>query len=91
MTSDAHGYQELCSVLQRVEAELRQASDEATADTVATAQKFAIGSPSEFLGEARIALQSVLASPVRVSDGTREAIERVIKEINEAFRRVGGG
>ena len=92
MNADPHGYRELAIILRRVEERLRQASEEALADAVAEAVKFEHGSPSEFLGEARIALKKVLsASGGTVGANTRALAETTVEEINEGFRRVGGG
>lgn len=90
MPADPHGYLELLTILKRIEAEVRGASDTNAAEALATASKFATGSPSEFLGEARLALRSVLSSGVSLSAETSELIRRAIEDINEGFRRVGG-
>jgi hypothetical protein len=88
---DPHGYRELASILRRVEEELRRTSEEALADAVAEAAKFENGSPSEFLGEARIALKKVLSVSGKVGAETRALAESTIERIDEGFRRVGGG
>jgi hypothetical protein len=90
MTMD-NEYRDLLELLKYVERELRHSFDAPNADALATAQKFAVGSPSEFLGESRIALQGALLSHARLDDATRQRIRRMIEMIDEGFRRIGGG
>jgi len=49
------------------------------------------GSPSEFLGESRAALRTVLGSAPDLPPRLREQLTAVIAEIDEGFRAVGGG
>jgi len=88
---DPHGYRELASILRRVEDELRRASEEALADAVAEAVKFENGSPSEFLGEARIALKEILSASPNIGPITKALARDALEKIDEGFRRVGGG
>ena len=57
--------------------------------TLDYAKGFASGSPTEFLGESRIALKSLYALKA-LSDNQRKQVEFVLRKIDEAFVRVGG-
>ena len=87
---DPHGYHELSRILNTVEAELRSEGRDIEADEIYRASRFAVGSPSEFLGESRIALQRLLDSGVALRNGTEEVARATIDEITAGFRRVGG-
>ncbi len=91
MNADPYGYGELLSVLKRIQAELLETSDKETAEIVARAAKFVVGSPSEFLGESRLALEAVLGRPTKISEMTKALAKRTIEKIDEGFRSVGGG
>ena len=89
-TADPHGYRLLDRSLAFIAAEVRHSGNEAVALEVDRAREYAIGSPSEFLGEARIALRLV-AGLERAPRSIRRFAEELVAEIDEGFRRVAAG
>ena len=81
-------YQFLCSLRDSLSAHgLKEASDK-----IDRASHFFYGSPTEFLGESRIALLAVRNHAKNdLSDDQVNAIDSVVAQINAAFRAIGGG
>jgi hypothetical protein len=61
------------------------------AETLSRASRFYSGSPSEFLHEASVAIRQTLVDCADVlgTDQVRE-VGDVLKQIDEAFKRIGG-
>jgi predicted alpha/beta hydrolase len=91
MRGDSHGYQELQQRLASISGQLRDLDRTDLALAVEHAAKFAGGSPSEFLGEARIALAQVLGSVPKAPKALCQLCQETIDRINAGFRAVGGG
>jgi hypothetical protein len=69
---------------------LRDRGYEAAAQKVQWASGFAIGSPSEFLGETKIALKSVVEEQsVMLSDQEQDEVNTWLTRIESAFKAVG--
>jgi len=82
---------ELYRYLVSLVGELKQTGKAETSNEVMLASQFALGSPSEFLHEAMIALTSVQAKCKDILTETQLAdLESVIEQINAAFQRIGG-
>lgn len=86
-----HSNDDLHQYLLWLSNEFRQKGYADTADEIAAVSQFALGSPSEFLDEADKLLRSVHASSHGVLTETeRDDLVEAIKQIDNAFRRVGG-
>jgi hypothetical protein len=71
--------------------ELARRGQAQVAKDVGFARYFAVGSPSEFLHESEKVLTAVLnGSGDVLTDDEKRDMRRVVSEIEEAFRRVGG-
>ena len=89
---DPHGYAELEEKLTELETELDSVDRAASAELIRHARRFyGAGSPTEFLGEARNALEGVVGSTEQLPSELESQITSLIVEINEGFRRIGGG
>jgi hypothetical protein len=87
-SDDPHGYRRLYRALHDIEQRLLASGDVEGAGAVHSASMFYGGSPTEFLGEARLALQTIAAHE-GLPDGLMSQVNGLIEEINEGFRRVG--
>jgi hypothetical protein len=91
-TTDPHGYGRLRDLLADVEEALAATHNNREASLVHRAVLFyGGGSPSEFLGESRVALEATLASARDLPVELVSRIRAIIAEIDEGFRAVGGG
>jgi len=91
MSHDPHGYGRLKDFLGEIERILAASGNETESQLVHHAGLFfGGGSPSEFLGEARLALLSTLHSAHDVPVELVERIHQMICAIDEGFRDVGG-
>ena len=88
---DPHGYGRLNLKLSEFRLRLTALGEERYANLVRQAELYYGGSPTEFLGEARSALQAVLRGADDLPPEFVSAIREVVEAINEGFRRVGGG
>jgi len=89
---DPQGYARLNETLVRFGHRLQLLGDTASAHKIReAAQLYGGGSPTEFLGESRLALQSVLASAQGLPTDLISAMRAVVDEIDDGFQRVGGG
>ena len=89
---DPHGYVRLKRSLDFIEGECVAAGEIALGDSVARAGRFfGAGSPSEFLGEASLALRGLVENPGRLPRSLVAFVESLAGEIREGFDRVGGG
>jgi hypothetical protein len=89
--SDPQGYRRLNQTLMEIEQRLLAAGDSSAAAAVHGATLFyGGGSPTEFLGEARLALRA-LADLQALPDDLQRRVRETILAIDEGFRRVGGG
>jgi hypothetical protein len=71
--------------------ELKHKGKGDVSNAVALASRFAFGSPSEFLQEARTALASVRAKCNDILTTSQlEDLETVLQQINTSFQRIGG-
>lgn len=87
---DQHGYGRLRDALLGFEADLASTGHHAESRIVERAVHFYVGSPSEFLGESRIALLTTLDSAHNLPPDIAQRMRTVVAEIDEGFRTVGG-
>ncbi len=91
MTQDRHGYRRLHDELRAIEAGLEQLGRSELADYIRNALRFyGTGSPSEYLGESRLALQRVLAADPDLPEEFRAALADQLSLIEQGQQRVGG-
>jgi hypothetical protein len=88
--SDPHRYGRLLDILKTIEHDLREDGRQTDADEVYRASRFASGSPSEFLGESRIALERLLEVGFPLQPTTEALAREGIEGITKGFRAVGG-
>jgi hypothetical protein len=89
---DPHGYQQLYNALVGFERELFSLGMMSSATLVHRAVMFYEGgSPTKFMGEARLALQAVLATRKSLPAELVSAIHAVLREIDEGFRTIERG
>ena len=89
---DPQGYARLSEALVRFGQRLQLLGDTASAHKIREAARlYGGGSPTEFLGESRLALQSVLASAHGLPTDLISAMSAIVDDINDGFKRVGGG
>lgn len=82
---------DLLAYMRTLAAELEALDVQKDARCVIDASKFASGSLSEFLHEARIALARVLRLHEKdLPTKQTEDLRSVIRQIDDAFRRIGG-
>jgi len=82
----------LYEYLVRLSGELTSLGELDLAEKVRFASRFASGSPSEFLGEARLALTLVSDHcALKLTEKEIIEIKSVIQQINVAFMKIGGG
>lgn len=82
---------ELFEYLRHLVDVLRRSGQRQLADAVLASSRFASGSPSEFLHEARIALESVSSSRTNgLPSEELEMLSSVIGQLDAAFRQIGG-
>ena len=82
---------ELLCYLTELSNELESGGEKHLAQDVKEAARFAIGSASEFLHEAQVALQRVeRLRPKSLSSNRLEELSAVIAQIRGAFDRIGG-
>ncbi len=83
---------ELYAYLVSLASVLEAAGDAEAARQLLHVSKFASGSTSEFYGEARLLLPKVLKqSGARLSQLEHARLRDVIRDIEAAFARIGGG
>jgi hypothetical protein len=87
---DPHGYVRLRDALLGFEVDLASTGHHAESKIVERAVHFYVGSPSEFLGESRIALLTTLDSAHNLPLDLAQRIRTIIAEIDEGFRAVRG-
>lgn len=86
-----HSNDDLHQYLLWLSNEFRQRGYADTANEITAVSQFALGSPSEFLGEADTLLRSVhVSSDGVLTETERDDLVEAIKQIDNAFRRVGG-
>jgi hypothetical protein len=91
-SNDPHGYGRLHRFLLDVEKQLAADGYDAESMRVHQASRFyGGGSPSEFLGESRLALLATLNAAPSLPNEFAQRIENVVAEIDEGFQAVGGG
>lgn len=84
--------QELLEYLTSLRALLAGREEHKSAEKVGMAAKFYGGSSSEFFHEARLALRSVENEGApRLSSDEKSDLRAVLKQIEQAFQRIGGG
>jgi hypothetical protein len=90
MTLDPHGYGQLFASLTHIEDQLRALGKPKAAERINFATKFyGSGSPTELLGESRLALEAVLNEEANLSGGVIAEIRETLEKINEGFRHAG--
>ncbi len=82
--------QDLFNYLARLSSELRTKGMVPLADEVELANRFSIGSPSEFLHEAQIILVKILNESSGLNPEEIDDIKSVISQIKFSFQKVGG-
>jgi hypothetical protein len=88
--SDPHGYDRLARALDFVAIEVRSAGLDPS--NIETARRFyGSGSPSEFLGESLVALETLVLDGAELPSSVLAFVQAVIAEIRQGFDRVGGG
>jgi hypothetical protein len=88
--TDPHGYGRLLEILKAIEHDLREDGRGTDADEVYRASRFASGSPSEFLGESRIALERLLDAGPPLQPTIEVLAREAVEGITKGFRAVGG-
>ena len=88
--SDPYGYARLLEMLKSIEADLRAEGREDDAAEIYRASRFASGSPSEFLGESRLALERLLQVGAPLAPATEALAREAVEGITTGFRSVGG-
>lgn len=82
---------DLLAYMQKLATDLKAVGALDDAYRIADASKFASGSPSEFLHEARNSLAGTLQSQEKVLTAIQmEDLRSVIRQIDDAFRKIGG-
>jgi hypothetical protein len=89
MSNDPHGYIQLYDVLLVISSKLRILGRGESADRIFLATQFRGGSPTEFLGESRLALQATLDSERDLPSDIVAEIQNTLEEVNEGFDRAG--
>jgi hypothetical protein len=84
---DPHGYRRLNQWLDGLSVRLAGLGLLEEAAAARRASQFFGGSPTEFLGESRIALRAIRAQQLPAD--LRSEVDQVIDDIDEGFRRVG--
>ena len=87
--SDRSGYERLSRALDFLAVEVESAGLDA--DALLAARRFYGGSPSEFLGEALIALEHLLTHASLLPTSVAAFADGLAAEIRTGFERVGGG
>jgi hypothetical protein len=88
MTLDPHGYDQLFASLIHMGEQLTASGKSKAAERINFATKFyGTGSPTEFLGESRLALEAILNEEVNLSGSIVTEIRETLEKINEGFRR----
>jgi hypothetical protein len=91
-STDPHGWGRLHDFLAEVEEALAATDNDREASLVHRAWRFfGGGSPTEFLGESRLALAATLDSARDLPVELVSRIRAMIADIDEGFRSVGGG
>jgi hypothetical protein len=91
VTHDPHGYRRLHDDLRAIEARLDQLGRSELAGHIRDALRFyGTGSPSEYLGESRLALQRVLAAGPDLPHELRAAVADQMSLIEQGQQRIGG-
>lgn len=91
MTQDPHGYGHLHAELTRIAQELDRLGQPELGDQVRYALRFfGTGSPSEYVGESRLALEGVLADSTALPDELRARIAEQVMSIRQGQDAVGG-
>ena len=82
---------DLANYLARLADVLATTGEADLAENVRHARRFAVGSASEFLHEARVALANVHANASHtLSPGQNDEVLNTIRQIDDAFKDVGG-
>ena len=89
-SDDPHGYMRLKRAMLGFAAELSGAGHVTESEQVEHAAAFYGGSPSEFLGESRAAMDAVLGSGLDLPAGLVQRMKSLVAEIDEGFRAIGG-
>lgn len=91
MTEDPHGYARLQAELGVIAEHLDRLGHAEPADVIRSAMRFyATGSPSEYVGEAKLALQAVLADGSSLPDELSARIAAQADLIQQGQDAVGG-
>lgn len=82
---------ELFEYLVRLGEKLQKCQSRELAELINNAGRFAVGSASEFMHEAELALERVKKeSPKGLTGGDLRDADAVLAQIKEAFRKIGG-
>ncbi|TLS75749.1 hypothetical protein FE236_08350 [Mariprofundus erugo] len=86
--NDPHGYGELYSELKEIKAycEVHFQCEECMSLLDDAMSYYGVGSPTEFLGESRIALSGLLKHQHKIDGSYCSRIENVIRNINRGFK-----
>jgi len=90
MSNDPHGYRQLHEALRSLQQRLEQLGSCRSAERIGKAADFyGVASPSEYLGESRIALEEVLKAEQGLPEYVQCEIRGIRDDIDIGFRNAG--
>lgn len=87
--NDPHGYQRMTDFLLRASAELGNLGLSEQAGKLEASTHWPSQSPTEFLGDAALAISEVLADGESFPPSLRASLESAVEAIRQGFRNIG--